>query len=175
MALQEQHRENLLRDATAYTRRLLWRSAIEVDTAHAEPVAIEELFIGFRENGGWSIYVGEDPVLQFNAAGELRRLYSRGERYAAEGAKLAACSRDKRGGRVQLESKLLTLQQQTRVLQDCCSAVESCLGKIANGQLQLAGQVDSSDGCASTTLLSEAMRALELCRTQFAIAQSPGQ
>ena len=52
--------------------------------------AIEQsrVVVGFRSQGQVSIYCGEDPVFQFNAKGEIRRVYFQGDRYAANQGKL---------------------------------------------------------------------------------------
>ncbi len=35
----------------------------------------EELFAGLRSEGSWSLYFDEDPVIQFNPFGNVRRLF----------------------------------------------------------------------------------------------------
>lgn len=78
MMRQEKPREDLLRDAMAYPVRIL----LSVDRVS------DQLFAGFRSAGDLSLYLEEDPVLQFNSRGELRRLYWRGEKYMAENKRL---------------------------------------------------------------------------------------
>ena len=73
MAKDTEDREDLLRDGTQFPRRLeleLFEQALQVDDAHVTTV-----FCGFRENGAFSVYWGQDTVIQFNTSGELRRAF----------------------------------------------------------------------------------------------------
>ena len=65
MAKQTHDREDLLRDATGYTRR------IELRVPRVDPT----VFCGFRPDGALSIYWGQDEVIQFNSSRELRRAF----------------------------------------------------------------------------------------------------
>ncbi len=133
MAINTQPREDLLRDARAYSRRLLWRVHFPEILVPEMPAGASklaqswhsmasrrpndlpacarpfelEIFLGIRAGSGWSIYFGEDPVLQFNERGQLRRLYLAGSKYAAAGGKLEKLTRRQLGGRVRLERLLL--------------------------------------------------------------------
>lgn len=73
--MQHEH-EDLLRDG----RNMPVRAATMIGKTR--------VIIGFRSNGQVSIYCGQDPVFQFNADKEIRRVYFRGERYAANGRAL---------------------------------------------------------------------------------------
>jgi hypothetical protein len=64
MARKTEDREDLVRDATAYIRR------IEFVVSGQEPI-----FVGFRAGGEPSFYFGQDHVLQFNSQYELRRAF----------------------------------------------------------------------------------------------------
>ncbi|HBE71704.1 MAG TPA: hypothetical protein DDW52_26470 [Planctomycetaceae bacterium] len=109
MAIEESKRENLLRDATAYVRRIAFRDARPVSgetlppsDAVVEPGQVSEVFYGERSGRDWSLYLDEDPVLQFDSSDKLRRLYFRNTRYRAENGRLVVLSREQRGGRVRL-------------------------------------------------------------------------
>ena len=71
MAKKIVERENLLRDA------------VQMKLRGQANICDHEVFIGFRPQGQCSIYYDQDPVFQFNARCELRRVYFHGERYAA--------------------------------------------------------------------------------------------
>lgn len=71
MAKQEQDREDLLKDG----KQMGLRAECSIDGV--------VFVIGFRSQGQVSIYVGSDPVFQFNSSVELRRVFSHGKRYAA--------------------------------------------------------------------------------------------
>ena len=64
MAKKTEDREDLLRDATAFHRR------IEFTVPEQDPI-----FVGFRQGGAASFYFGQDHVLQFNSQNELRRAF----------------------------------------------------------------------------------------------------
>ena len=65
MAKEVSDREDLIRDATNYRLR------IEFRLPDVEPL----LFAGQREGGAWSLYWGQDAVLQWNADFQVRRGY----------------------------------------------------------------------------------------------------
>ncbi len=92
MALEEQPREDLMREAVTYIRRSLLKMA-----TFNEPV-----FWGQRRDGAWSIYFGEDPVFQFNAQDELRRAFVDGYRFAARDRRMYRLEKPLSGGQVQL-------------------------------------------------------------------------
>lgn len=92
MAIEEQPRENLMRDAVAYSTRLLLHRANE------QP----PIFWGMRPDSSWSLYFGEDPVFQFNARSELRRAYVGHQRMAARDGKLYLLLREPALGRVEM-------------------------------------------------------------------------
>lgn len=108
MAINPKQREDLMREATAYIRRALIRDA---QTG-------ESIFVGLRQNGGWSIYFGEDPVIQFDAQSRLRRLHFENQNYAANNGKLCLLQREQRGGRVEIQ-RIYSADAERRVLEDC--------------------------------------------------------
>lgn len=93
MAKQEQDREDLLRDGR--------QMAIRGETTMNDTVVT----IGFRDAGQMSLYCGPDPVFQFNAGQQLRRVFFEGERYAADARHLVRLDRAARGGKVQFVAK----------------------------------------------------------------------
>ncbi len=104
MALEEQDREDLLRDG----RMMLLRGECLIDGV---PVVV-----GFRSRGQLSLYCGPDPVFQFNAERQLRRVYFRSRRFAAENGCLVELTRLQRGGKVKFESKQVDPQTQMNIL-----------------------------------------------------------
>ncbi len=108
MAINREKREDLMRDATAYNRRLLLQRA----------ASGEAVFVGFRKQGGWSVYFGEDPVFQFNARGELRRVHVDAQNYAAYDGRLCHLQRDKLGGHVEIQRIYLAATEH-QLLADC--------------------------------------------------------
>lgn len=67
MAKKTHDREDLLRDATGYVQRIEFNL----------PEIREPIFCGIRKCGAWSIYIGQDNVLQFNSDDQLRRAFWR--------------------------------------------------------------------------------------------------
>ena len=67
------NREDLLREATALVERIELVPHRDRQFDASEPIVV-----GFRADGALSIFFGDDPVYQFNAAGELRRAYCDG-------------------------------------------------------------------------------------------------
>lgn len=86
MARNESDREDLMREATALTRRV---ELILTDIA-------EPIVVGFRDSTGWaSFYFGQDPVYTFDAEGRLRRAYVDGFLYRTQGTTLARLFRER--------------------------------------------------------------------------------
>ncbi len=88
MAKQEQDREDLLRDG----KQMLLRAECVIDDV--------VVVIGFRSQGQVSVYVGPDPVFQFNSSMELRRVFLNGKRYAAIQGRLCELTRSGSSDRV---------------------------------------------------------------------------
>ncbi len=101
MARHEQDREDLMREATALVRR------VELQLAD-EP---EPWVIGFRRGGQASVFVGADPVFQFNDRNELRRGYWNGQLVKAEGGRLFRLERRRTESEVQLLRSELTMPE----------------------------------------------------------------
>ena len=91
MAKQEQDREDLLRDG----KQMSLRAEVLIDDV--------VVVIGFRSQGQASFYFGADPVFQFNATLELRRVFHQGKRYAAIQGRLCELARNKQRDRVGFE------------------------------------------------------------------------
>ncbi len=123
MARQEHPREDLLRDATALRER--------VELRCEQPPEI--WIVGFRKCGAASFFRGEDPVIHFNAQGELRRLYLEGLLYKAEQGAWVQLRRQPAAGK----SLLLRLPLSQRESQAIVARVTSDLQRLA-------GQLDAS-------------------------------
>ncbi|QDT92710.1 hypothetical protein [Gimesia algae] len=83
MALHEQDREDLMREATA----LFPRAEFQVELPEAP------LFWGQKKNGHFAFYFGSDPVYQFDQNAELRRAFIDGKIYRTQGSTLARLTR----------------------------------------------------------------------------------
>lgn len=83
MALHEQDREDLMREATA----LFPRAEFQVEYLK------DPLFWGQKKNGHFSFYFGSDPVYQFDQNAFLRRAFLDGQLYRTQGSTLARLTR----------------------------------------------------------------------------------
>jgi hypothetical protein len=86
MARTEADREDLMAEAVALVRR------VEL----ALPGQDEPLVCGFRRDGSFSVYVGQDPVFHFDSRLRLRRAYRGGKLYRTQGDTLAELTRVRR-------------------------------------------------------------------------------
>ena len=85
MAQLEEDREDLMREAVALPDRV----ELSVD-------GFESLItIGFRSNSAMSIFIGQDPVYQFDPEGRLRRAFVDGLLYRSQHTTLAMLKRER--------------------------------------------------------------------------------
>lgn len=106
MALNEQDREDLMREATAYYPRA------EISVEHE----LEPVFWGQKKNGHYSFYFGGDPVYQFDQHGCLRRAFLDGFLYRTQGETLARLNRERNANESILSRKDLTGTETTELL-----------------------------------------------------------
>ncbi|GAA5508535.1 hypothetical protein [Novipirellula caenicola] len=157
MAKQEQDREDLLRDGR--------QMAIRGETTINDIVVV----IGFRDAGQLSLYCGADPVFQFNAEQELRRVYFQGQRYAAESGRLVRLDRATRGGKIQFES--------SEVPQPHHAAILECLDHWIGNLRYLIGKKETVWRVAdqqNTTFFAQLTRWTDDLPQPIQIADSPG-
>ena len=104
MAIEEHDREDLLRDG----RMMPLRGECLINGA--------TVVAGLRSQGQLSLYCGPDPVFQFNADRELRRVFFQGRRFAAKNGCLVELTRENRGGKVEFASARVDPKMQTIIL-----------------------------------------------------------
>ncbi|WP_298861508.1 hypothetical protein [uncultured Gimesia sp.] len=107
MALNEQDREDLMREATAFYPRA------ELHVDHE----LLPVFWGQKKNGNFSFYFGSDPVYQFDQSGRLRRAYIDGYLYRTQGNTLARLSRERNSKESTLKRYDLTITESAGLLQ----------------------------------------------------------
>ncbi len=158
MSRQETDREDLLREATA----LVHRAELRLKDA-AEPVVV-----GFRRTGCASFFFGADPVVQFNTAGELRRLYVAGELLKADTGRLVALRRDRMADATILLRQELSDARHQEILGE----IERQMGKLQQalsaGEFELVGQVP-----ANAEVIPQILRWLADYPFPWAIARVP--
>jgi len=100
--------EDLIRTATALVQRI----ELAVDGFPGL------LVIGFRSDGAASFFIGEDPVYQFNSAGELRRAFRAGKLVKAASRRLVELTRKQSDNRVDMVSRELSEEQHQQFLRE---------------------------------------------------------
>jgi hypothetical protein len=131
MAREESPREDLLREATALVER--------IEIAPRDE-SLPPVVAGFRRDGGCSLFFGEDPVYQFNAAGELRRAFSNGRLLKSVAGRLAALTRVRAENEVQLVRHDLTDEETNAFLQSMRERVAQFAAMLDEGALEVVGQ-----------------------------------
>lgn len=158
MARQEQPRENLLRDATALTPRVLLRlprSFIvqgercaefvgQCQTESATPITSEgdefqEVFAGWRGEA-LSLFFDQDPVYHFDSAGNLRRSYAQGELIKATSGRLVRLKRERAPGELALVSREMSPAEQAAFILTMGEWLKRLNVALANGEAALGGQ-----------------------------------
>lgn len=132
MARFEQDREDLLNEAIGYSNRVLFRVV----------PSNKELFIGRRESGATSFYLGTDIVFQFNSGGQLRRAFLLGKKILAEYGKLFLIERD-RGDSTRIVHQQTVLDEATSTLmtQNWTEIVDLL---VSNNRIEMVGSVPPS-------------------------------
>jgi hypothetical protein len=98
VARRESDREDLMREATALSRRIALRL----------PGGQEPVVAGFRHQGGLSVYFGQEAAFHFDKDGRLRRAFLAGDLYRTQGTTLAQLRRVRSADNTQLVRNDLT-------------------------------------------------------------------
>jgi hypothetical protein len=133
MARQETDKEDLLREATALVERVELATVSHPHGSH--------ITAGFRLDGAASIFVGADPVYQFNAAGELRRAYCQDLLYKAMHGRLIHLRRVRTQDEVQLLRHELTEAEQNTFMTKMKDALADLAAALTRGECKIIGQV----------------------------------
>src|SRR5262245_41173967 len=108
MARDESEREDLLAEATALVERVEIVPRRTLAREYGAVLETGSIVAGFRANGAMSLFLGEDPVYQFNAAGQLRRAFVNGRLYKAVGGRLVQLERIRQPQLVELRRHDMT-------------------------------------------------------------------
>ena len=138
MARDESEREDLLREASALVERIELQIT---NAAGGEDTDSVPVVVGFRSNGAISIFLGSDPVYQFNAAGELRRAYCDGALFKAARGKLITLERVRRPDEVQLLSRVLTNGEEGVFISRMQDRLRALAIGLDRGSFRINGQV----------------------------------
>ena len=161
MASQPQDRENLLRDATAFTTRLQLQVPSQGRTT--------EVFAGFRQGGAASFYFDQDPVYHFNTAGQLRRAFVDGYLVKAEAGRLVRLHRQRTESESAMIRDEMTSAEQQAFCQTVLLALQQLQQTLATGSYTLEGQVTATEKEDAVVRLAEYLEHLQ----KIAIADTP--
>ena len=145
MARQETDREDLMREATALVNRVALR----------REGTSEETVIGFRTEGTLSIYLGSEPVYQFNTDHELRRGYYEGCLIKANQRLLVSMRRHRESGSLQLLSTTWDLQQTQRFIERVQLDLTQLVDEIRTQRSTVIDFVAAQQEVRADSLLSE--------------------
>ena len=134
MARHEQDREDILREATALVERI----ELEVP-GYSDPV-----IVGFRRNGSASVFIGADPVFQFNSKHELRRAYVAGKLIKAERGRLVSMEKRRTATQVQMLSTELDASSVTEIQTTAAEHMKELADHLREGTFHVRGQVPDS-------------------------------
>jgi hypothetical protein len=151
-------REDLLREATA----LIQRAEIRL------PGSEEPLAFGFRRDGAASFYFGEGDAYQFNAAGELRRVYASALLYKAERGRLVSLYRERTATETALIRGELSAAETLALIATIQQRLQTLHAALHTGHFTLVGQVPPGG-----SVIQDACIFLSTLPTPLPIAQAP--
>jgi hypothetical protein len=131
MAEREQHREDLLAEATALAQRI----SLQL------PGDREATIIGFRRDESASFYFGAVRAYHFTSTGELRRAFVGERLYKAQRGNLVAMRRRRKANVVELVSRALGTDEERRFVDETRSHLDRLKQALASGSLAVVGQV----------------------------------
>ncbi len=161
MASQSQDREDLLRDASAFTTRL----QLQVPTGEGST----EVFAGFRAGGAASFYFDQDPVYHFNTAGQLRRAFVDDYLVKAETGRLVRLHRQRSKSESAMIRDAMTTGEQQAFCQTVLQALHSLRQTLTTGEYTLEGQVTATETEDALVRLTEYLEQLR----EIVIADTP--
>ena len=134
VARKEHDREDILREATALTER------IEVELpGYAEPIVV-----GFRPDGSASVFIGFDPVFQFNSKHQLRRAYVAGKLIKAERGQLVSLARQSTTSQVRMLRTELNSACTVELLAEAAAHLQVLGDHLRDGTYEVRRQVPDS-------------------------------
>ncbi len=132
MARNESDREDLIREAVGLPDRAEW----------SVPSQSEPVVTGIKRNGSLCLYLGADPVYQFDPEGRLRRAFVDGFLYRTQGSTLARIHRE----RTETESNLirydLDVAEVDTFLNTMRSTLQTLRDELAGGEASLIRSVE---------------------------------
>ena len=149
MARQETDREDLIREAVAFARRMELQYRSEQD-----PV-----FCGLRDDGNWSVYFGQDPVFHFNSNGQLRRAFSGGHLLRSQGETLARMHRERTPDQTTLVRHDLNADELETFRNEAIRRLQTLYDALQSGDFSVLRSIPQ-DEPAATSALDEQLSAV---------------
>jgi len=131
MARHEEEREDLLAEAVALVRR------VELIC----PTIDETVVFGFRANGAACMYVGSEPVFQFNTRHELRRLFADGAMLKAHDGRLVRLRRERTADETLLLARELTDKEMVELVGEAVRYCDLLQESLNAGSCRVGRQV----------------------------------
>jgi hypothetical protein len=135
MAHEESQREDLLGEATALVER------IELRLVGDAVLNDDSVVAGFRADGAFSVFFGEDPAYHFNAAGELRRAYCDGLLIKATAGRLVSMRRVRTASETQLVRRELSSVEAAEFLTRMIDRLRGLHAQITSSAFEVVGQI----------------------------------
>jgi hypothetical protein len=135
MSRTETDREDLMAEAVALVRRIEF----------AVPGRDESVVCGFRRDGGFSVYLGQDPVFHFDAALRLRRAFRGGKLYRTQGDTLAELTRNRGESTTTLVRRDLPPAKLAEFLDEMRATMRSLQVAVAEGRATVQRRVPEQD------------------------------
>jgi len=158
MAKEQTDREDIMREATALTRRV----SLEISGFP------EIVIVGFRRNLAMSVFIDQDPVYQFNSAGEFRRGYIDGKLIKAEHGKLSSLDRKRQDHQVVLMRHDFDDTEHEEFINQLHCHLDQLQQSLSDGSFRLKECVPAGDD-----VVTEIISALNLIGTPLVIADQP--
>jgi len=158
MVRKVQDREDILNEASA----LVARAACAVHGFD------EDVIFGFRRDGSVAIYLGPDPVYQFNSQSQLRRIYRNKILLKAKNGRLVELERqlDKRA--VAWAERELSDEQTTTLLLELRQHLDDLFEALSTDRFKLLRQVPQDQN-----VVPRLLNWLAALPAQLVIARSP--
>ena len=132
MARHESDREDIWAEAVAMTSR-----AELSGSAVTSPI-----LVGFRDNGWFSVYFGQDVMLQFTADGGLRRAFRQGQLFRTQGATLARLERQRTDAETVLDRHDLNAEELAEFQLWVRERIVELADLLAAGELEMRREIN---------------------------------
>lgn len=157
MARNETDREDLLAEAAALVKRAEWQV----------PELPGPVLLGERDNGWYSIYLGQDIYYQFDAENRLRRAYVAPALYRTQGVTLARLIRDRTSDATVLRRTDLTATELEVVRADLRAILHKVRQAVQRPDVRPSRSVSDASGEVAARLVDRLSRLLPLDRSDW--------